>query len=81
MSNRIIWTEEQVGYLREHWAQDSLADIAYYLRISPGVVKSKARELGLQKSEDWSRRRYYNRYVRNYSNGKYGKWPSLVEAV
>lgn len=71
MSNRIIWTEEQVEYLREHWAQESLGDIAYYLRISPGVVRSKARELGLQKSEDWSKRRYFHRYVRHYKNNNY----------
>ena len=76
MSQRIEWTEDKLEYIREHFADESISDIAYELRLSPGVVKLKAVEMGLQKSENWTKRRYFNRYVRKY---KYGGYRSSVQ--
>lgn len=63
---RVEWSEEMLCYLREHYADTSASDIADYLGISGTTVSNKARELGLRKSDSFSTKGYYKRYVRNY---------------
>ena len=64
----IVWTEQMLNTLREHYAEDSNTDIADMIGVSPNTVKTKAQELGLQKSPDFNKRKYYYRYVKNYKN-------------
>ena len=70
---RSKWSEDQVAYLREHYADEPTCDIAEYLGTSPGTVKRMAEELGLKKSDSFNRYGYAGRLVRNYTNGIYHK--------
>ena len=73
MSNKIIFTEVQLDYIREHYPHDAQCDIADYLGVSPGVIRATANRLGLKKSSDWSPLKYRNRIVKTYKNGWYRK--------
>ena len=65
--NSLEWSEESLSYLREHFAMTSSGDIADHLGISDTSVRNKARELGLEKSPEWNKQAYHNRYVSRYS--------------
>lgn len=65
---KLSWSDYQLNYLREHFATMSASDISDVLGISPSTVSNKARELGLSKSPEWSKKSYNNRYVGNYHN-------------
>lgn len=47
---RVLWTEKELAYLREHYADMSAEDIAKKVRHKVGGIYSKAKELGLRKS-------------------------------
>ena len=68
---KIVLDEDQERYLREHYPVDSQRDIADWLHISPPTVRRLAMELGLEKSKNYDRRRYFFRYVRNYKDERY----------
>ena len=61
--NRKVWTDEEISFLRENFPTMSAMDIAEKLGISNTSVSTKARELGLKKSPEWSKTLYYRRYV------------------
>lgn len=62
------WTDAELSYLREHYANEPRCDIAYHLHLSDGTVKKKAIEMGLKKSASFSTASYAGRYVRNYKH-------------
>ena len=66
VSRRHRWTADELQYLVDRFSTESGADIADHLGVSPTLVCNKARELGLKKSDDWSKRQYTGRYVGNY---------------
>ena len=70
-SRSIVWTEEDLEYLCEHWADCSLASISDYLVMAPGTVKRKADELGLKKSPDFNAAKLRYNFVKRYKNGGY----------
>lgn len=53
MSTRIFWSPQMIAYLRENFATSFNKDLAEWLGVSIRTVVRKARELGLQKDEDW----------------------------
>lgn len=65
---RYPWTDEQVEYLREHYACECASDIADVFGCSPTTVRNKARELGLQKDPSFRRINFAYRYARKPFN-------------
>ena len=65
---KLLWSDEDIAYLREHYPVSSASDIADHFGISLTSVSLKAYELGLKKSPNYSSHQYRNRYVRNYVN-------------
>jgi hypothetical protein len=61
------WTDEEVAFLRENFSHMTAIDIADVLGCSNTTVSTKARELGLTKSPEWSKAMYRGRYVNAYS--------------
>lgn len=47
------WTEAMLSYLTEHFPTDCNEEIAKKLKVSPRTMIRKARELGLQKAENF----------------------------
>ena len=66
----IVWEDADIAYLRDHFANDTAGDIADHLGVSYPVVVRKAGELGLRKSECFSKNAFHGRYVRNYSGNR-----------
>jgi len=64
---KIIFTEEQKAYIREHYPTECASDIADVLKVSPPIVIKAAKEMGLEKAKGWCSQKYYGRYVNNYS--------------
>jgi hypothetical protein len=63
-------TDDELAYLREHYADMACCDISDVLGISSGVVYNKARALGLKKSMDFSKR-MHARFVKCYKDERY----------
>lgn len=63
-----VWSDEEISYLREHYPIDPATDISTALHLSAGTITRKAAELGLSKSPDFSSKKFYGRYVKNYKN-------------
>lgn len=61
---KIEFTSEQLQYIRDHYPTEAACDIADVLHVSPPVVTRIARDMGLEKSSEWDKRRYYGRYVK-----------------
>lgn len=61
---KIEFTSEQLQYIRDHYPTEPACDIADVLHVSPPVVTRIARDMGLEKSSEWDKRRYYGRYVK-----------------
>ena len=61
---KIEFTSEQLQYIRDHYPTEAACDIADHLRVSPPVITRIARDMGLEKSSEWDKRRYYGRYVK-----------------
>jgi hypothetical protein len=61
---KLVWSDEDVKYLREHFAHTPNSDIGTYLGISPMTVKKKADELGLRKNKGFRSCDFSYRYVR-----------------
>ena len=70
-SHSMIWTDEDLEYLKTHWANCSQISISDHLRMAPQTVKKKAMELGLQKSPDFSATKLRYSFVKNYKHGGY----------
>lgn len=64
---KIIFTEAQKAYIREHFPTGAASDIADVLKVSAPTVIKCAREMGLEKAEGWCTNNYHGRYVNNYS--------------
>ena len=47
--NRLVWSDDDIRYLCEHYATMSAEDIARHFGVSAGPITVKARELGLKK--------------------------------
>ena len=67
-TKRRVWSEEELNYLIDHWPMDSAVDIADHLGLSAVMIRNKAKEMGLEKSPEYSTARYTNRYVKNYKH-------------
>lgn len=63
-----VWTDYELDYIRSHYADSPLIDVADHLNLSPSLVKKKSIELGLKKSPHYTTRAYHNRYIRNYKH-------------
>lgn len=63
MSARIIWTEDKLHYLRDHFPTETAHDIADVLGCSSTSVLKKARELGVDKSPSFRKADFFRRYV------------------
>lgn len=66
-----VWSEEEITYLREHYPHEPNCDVADALGVSSQLVLKKASELGLSKAKDYSRRRFFNRWVKKYKDDRY----------
>lgn len=64
----IEWDEWMIATLTSMYPDNSITDIADELGISPNTVQAKAKQLGLQKSPDYNRKKYHYRYVKQYRN-------------
>ena len=64
---KIIFTEAQKAYIREHFPTEPAVDIADVLGVSPPTVIKAVREMGLKKVEGWCSNDYHGRYVNRYS--------------
>lgn len=62
------WTDSEVAYLREHYETMPDSDISDALGISPGTIKRKALEMGLSKQKSHIAKKFFRRYVRNYTH-------------
>lgn len=51
------WTQWEIGYLKEHYANRTCADIAVWVHHSPRSVQAKAFALGLRKDRAFMRER------------------------
>lgn len=60
---RIQWTDEQLDYMRKHFPTEPAVDIADVLGCSSTTVINLARSMGLEKSPDFRKSDYANRYV------------------
>ena len=60
------------AYLREHYPDGTVLDIADALGMSPPPVSRRVKELGLQHSEGWSQAKFNSRYVKNYAGYRNG---------
>lgn len=67
-SMRRVWSDEEIEYVKAHFADESAVDIGEHLGISDVMVRKKALELGLKKSDGYDKKRYYYRYVKNYKH-------------
>ena len=65
---RYEWTPEKDDYLREHYPDEAACDIAEHLGTCYGVVKKRADELGLKKSEGFNTYQFHNRWVKDYKH-------------
>lgn len=50
MSPRRFWTEDEIAYVRDRYADTSTSEIARQLARSPGAVYQCAKKLGIEKS-------------------------------
>lgn len=64
MARHIIWTEEKLAYLREHYPTEPANDIAEVIGCTDTAVSWKAKRLGIMKSPDFNKYDYIGRYVR-----------------
>lgn len=62
------WTEERVGYLKDHYDTDTLWDISQHVGFSVPTVKKKADELGLRRPDTYRPSDFNRRYVKDYKN-------------
>ena len=62
------WTKEQLAWLRKNYPNKPLCDLADHLGYSFPTIRKKALELGLKKSENYSVKKFYRRYVKDYKN-------------
>ena len=69
-SLRHHWTESELAYLRDHYADMSCSDMADVLGMSAPLLSKKAKELGLKKSADFNHR-MQARFVRGYKHERY----------
>ena len=67
MFNKIIFSDEQKAYIREHFPTEAASDIADVIGVSAPTVIKCAREMGVEKAKGWSSQMYHGRYVNNYS--------------
>lgn len=66
----IRWTEEQLNYLREHYPTTPLCDLSPVLGCSEETIRRKAHDLGLKRAEDYTKSKFYGRYVKKYKQEK-----------
>lgn len=66
LHNKVIFSEEEIEYIKREYPNGTAGDIADYLGVSRPVVERKAKELGLLHSDDWSPQKFMYRYIRNY---------------
>lgn len=52
-SMRIFWSKQMLDDLRRLFPTSKNQDLAEYLGVSPRTVVRKAREMGLEKDQDW----------------------------
>ena len=64
MNKPYPWTEEQLRRLRELYPNHYNIDVADMIGVSPALVGSKAKQLGLQKAPGFNRYGHYGRYVK-----------------
>lgn len=64
MPKKIIWTEENLAYLREHYPTEPGSDIADVLGCSGASVTLKARQLGIEKDPSFRTSDFIGRYVK-----------------
>lgn len=50
MNSKLVWSDDDIRYLCEHFCTDSNDDIARHFGISAPAVSAKARSLGLSKT-------------------------------
>ena len=62
------WTKEQLAWLRKNYPNKTLSDCAQHIGYSVPTIQKKALELGLKKSKDYSVKKFYRRYVKDYKN-------------
>lgn len=65
---RVVFDDEELAYIREHFPTDASCDIAENLGVSYPVIIRAAKEMGLKKSEDYSSEKFRFRHVRKYKN-------------
>ena len=53
MATRIFWSKDMLDYLRDHFATTFNEELAGCLGVSQRTMIRKARELGLQKDNNW----------------------------
>ena len=63
MGKVVVWTDEMLDYIREHFADEPSNDIGDALGISDSAVRRKARLLGLKKSSDFKTWKFCGRYT------------------
>lgn len=74
VGKKYIFTKEQEDYMRAHYPTEATCDIAERFRVSPPVVKRKAEEMGLVKSESYDQRNFHNRWVKTYKDIRYSNF-------
>ncbi len=65
------WSNEEIEYLKVNYPISTIGDIADHMKVSPGTVSRKVKELGLTKSPDFDMRAYRNRYVKSYTHNEH----------
>ena len=63
-----VWSDWQVDYVREHFPYEAAVDIADVIGVSSTLIRKKALEMGLKKSPDYDRKKYFHRYIKDYKN-------------
>ena len=65
---RIVFSEEEIAYMREAYKTESCGDIADKLGVSSQTISTYAREHGFERAPEWSKKNYYGRYTKNYKH-------------
>ncbi len=66
MGKIVVWTEEMLNYIREHYPNEPASDIAEVLSVADTTVSNKAKEMGLKKSPTFNVHNYSGRYTHKY---------------
>ena len=62
------WSDEQLEWLKENYPTKPLCDLAQHIGYSIPTVQKKALELGLKRSDDYNKKKFYRRYVKDYKS-------------